>query len=122
MPHEIRPTIPRGGDAKLIINSYNYLYDFGVWKDDCKYTAYWNPENPVKSADPKLLTSTYQRGKKLLIVCGSYTGDITAQLTCKGAVKSAKNLETGAALNVSGNKISFPLKKHDFMIIEAELK
>ena len=122
MPHEIRPTIPRGGNGKLLIDSYNHLYDFGVWKEDCKYTAYWNPENPVKSADPKLLTSTYQRGKKLLIVCGSYTGDINAVLTCKGAVKSAKNLETGKALNISGNKISFPIKKHDFAIIEAELR
>lgn len=122
MPHEIRPTIPRGGDSKLIVQAYNFLYDFGIWQDDCKYTAYWDPANPVKSADSNLLTSTYQRGKKLLIVCGSYTGDITAQLTCSGTVKSARNLETGAALSVSGKKISFPLKKHDFIIIEAELK
>ena len=122
MPHEIRPTIPRGSSYKLIVRSYNYLYDFGVWKDDCVYTAYWNPANPVKSADPKLLTSTYRRGRKLLIVCGSYTGDITAELTCRDKVKTAKNLETGKALAVSGNRITFPLKKHDFMLIEAELE
>ena len=70
----------------------------------------------------KLLTSTYRRGKKLLIVCGSYTGDITAELTCRGKVNTAKNLETGKALSVSGNRITFPLKKHDFMLIEAELQ
>ena len=122
MPHEIRPTIPRSSDHKLVVKSYNYLYDFGIWKDDCTYTAYWNPENPVKSADPKLLTSTYRRGRKLLIVCGSYTGDITAELTCREKVKTAKNLETGEALSVSGNRISFPLKKHDFMLIEAALE
>ena len=122
MPHEIRPTIPRGSSQKLIVKSYNHLYDFGIWQDDCVYTAYWNPDNPVRSADPKLLTSTYRRGKKLLIVCGSYTGDITAELTCREKVKSAKNLETGDALSVSGNRIAFPLKKHDFMLVEAELQ
>ena len=122
MPHEIRPTIPRASSYKLVVKSYNYLYDFGIWKDDCVYTAYWNPENPVKSADPKLLTSTYRRGKKLLIVCGSYTGDITAKLTCRGKVKSAKDLETGKDLSVSGSEITFPLKKHDFMLVEAELQ
>ena len=51
-----------------------------------------------------------------------YTGDITAELTCRGKVNMAKNLETGKALSVSGNRITFPLKKHDFMLIEAELE
>lgn len=122
MPHEIRPTAPRGGNAELIENSYNYLYDFGIWQDDCKYTAYWDSENPVKSSEPDLLVSTYLRGKKLLLVCGSFTEDINAELTCKYKIKSAKNLELGTALNVSGNEITFPLKKHDFILIEAEIQ
>ena len=122
LPHEIRPTAPRGADAGLLRKVHDTLYDFGIGKADCVYTAYWNPENPVKSSDPKLLTSTYQRGKKRMIVCGSYTGDMTAVLKCREKVKSAKNAETGAQLNVSGNTISFPLKKHDFLLIEAEIE
>ncbi len=122
LPHEIRPTVPRGADGLLLRKIHTLLFDFGIGKDDCIYTAYWNPENPVKSADPNLLVSTYRRGKDLMIVCGSYTGDVQAILTVDGKVKSAKNAETEASVSVQGNKITFPLKKHDFALIRAELE
>ncbi|OQA82785.1 MAG: hypothetical protein BWY31_03050 [Lentisphaerae bacterium ADurb.Bin242] len=122
LPHEIRPTIPRGADAQLLGKIHSLLFDFGTWKDDCVYTAYWNASNPVKSADPKLLVSTYRRGRELMIVCGSYTGDMEAVLTLEGKVKSAKNAETDAPVSAQGNRIVFPLKKHDFALIRAELE
>lgn len=122
LPHEIRPTVPRSADALLLKKIHTLLFDFGIGKDDCAYTAYWNASNPVKSADPNLLVSTYRRGKDLMIVCGSYTGDIEAVLTVDGKVKSAKNAETDAPVSVQGNRITFPLKKHDFALIRAELE
>lgn len=122
LPHEIRPTVPRSADTQLLKKVHTLLFDFGTWKDDCVYTAYWNASNPVKSADPKLLVSTYRRGKDLMIVCGSYTGDIEAVLTVDGRVKSAKNAETDAKVSIQGNKITFPLKKHDLALIRAELE
>ena len=47
--------------------------------------------------------------------------EVTAILPEKKSVR-VKNLETGEALSVSGNRITFPLKKHDFMLVEAELE
>ena len=95
---------------------------FGIGRNDCVYTAYWNPENPVKSSDSGLLVSTYRRGRKLMIVCGSYTGDILAELKCRGRIVSAKNAETGTVLRIDGDRIIFPVKKHDFALIEAEME
>jgi len=122
LPHEIRPTASHHADVELLKKIHTLLFDFGIWKDDCVYTAYWNASNPVKSADPKLLVSTYRRGKDLMIVCGSYTGDIEVVLTVDGKVKSAKNAETDAAVSVQGNRVVFPLKKHDLALIRAELE
>ena len=121
LPHEIRPTAQRGADAALLRKIHDILYDFGIARNDCVYTAYWNPENPVKSSDSGLLVSSYRRGRKLMIVCGSYTGDILADLKCQRKLVSAKNSETGTNLKIDGNRIIFPMKKHDFALIEAEL-
>lgn len=122
LPHEIRPTAPRGADSVLLRKVHDTLYDFGIGRNDCVYTAYWNPENPVKSSDSGLLVSTYRRGRKLMIVCGSYTGDILAELKCRGRIVSAKNAETGTVLRIDGDRIIFPVKKHDFALIEAEME
>lgn len=122
LPHEIRPTCQAESDAKLIRKIHDLMYGFGIAEPDCVYHAYWDETALVSSDDPKLLVSTYQRGKKLLLVCGSYAGDITARLTIRGNTpKSAKNAENGTVLKINGNTIVFPMKKHDFALIEAEL-
>jgi len=122
LPHEVRPTCPHESDAQLYRKIYDLMYRFGIAEPDCSFRAYWDESALIRSDDPKLLVSTYQRGKKLLLVCGSYTGNITARLTIRGTTfKSAKNAETGTTLAIDGNTVTFPMKKHDFALIEAEL-
>ncbi len=122
LPHEVRPTCPRQSDAALYRKIHDLLFNFGIDKPDCQYHAYWNPEVPVKPADPNLLVSTYRRGNRLLLVCGSFTGDHTARLAAKDKLKSARNAETGESLAIRDNTIIFPMKKHDFALIEAKLE
>ena len=123
LPHEVRPTCPSGSDFSLINSVYTLLFHFGIGEKDCVYTAYWDSENPVKSDDPDLLASTYVFGKKMLIVCGSYADeDRDVNLTSRLLVRTAKNVETSNPLMISDGKIVFPLKKHDFILIEAELE
>ena len=121
LPHEIRPTWPRGSDPVLVAKAFDILFDFGRHEKDCVYTAYWNSANPVAPNDRNLLVSTYSRGGKLLCVCGSFTDDLNAVLSVKGKVDAAVNAETGEKLEVTANQVKFFLKKHDFIIVEIQL-
>jgi hypothetical protein len=122
LPHEVRPTAPRQCDALLYQKIHDLMYQFGIAEPDCQFYAYWNTESPVITNDSKLLVSAYQRGKKMLLVCGSYTGNITARITInRGILKSVKNLETGTVLEIEKNMIVFSMNKHDFALLEAEL-
>ncbi len=120
LPHEVRPTCPRQCDGGLYRKIHDRMYDFGIGEPDCVFHAYWDANNPVKANHDKLLPSVYKRGTKLLIFCGSYADDVNAELQTGGLVRSAVNAETGEALPVKDGIISFPLKKHDFILIEAE--
>ena len=120
--HEVRPTIERGSESKVVIDIMNVLMDFGIGEEACKYTAYWDAANPVVCSDKDVLVSVYRRGKKLLAVCGSWAdGDREVELSLKrGGFSSAKNTETGEALAVSGGKVRFRLSKHDLALVEME--
>ena len=118
--HEVRPTMQHGSEAKTVIDIMNVLMDFGIGKEDCAYTAYWDTENPVVCSDKDVLVSVYGRGGKFLAVCGSWAdGDREIELSLKrGAIVSAKNAETGAPIPFSGGKLGFRLAKHDLAIVE----
>lgn len=121
LPHEVRPTCPRQSDSGLYRKIHDLMFDFGIAEPDCSYHAYWDKAVPVKSSEPRILVSVYRRGSKMMLVCGSYGGDTTAEFTANASVQTAKNLETGESLQVSGNVIRFPIKKHDFALLELEL-
>jgi hypothetical protein len=119
LPHEVKPTLPRGSDDDLIVAIYTRLFDFGTHEPDCRYTAYWNPQNPVRTATPGLLVSTYRRGGKLLAVVANDHGDSgSATLTVSEPVAAAKNLESDTPLPCAANTITLPLKRHDFALVE----
>ena len=123
--HEVRPTIPRGSNARTVVDIMNTLMDFGIGKDDCRYWAYWNEENPLVGSDGgEVLTSVYRRGDKLLALCSSWTdGGREMELALKkGAFVAAKNAETGETLPVVSGKVRLPLAKHDLAIIELSVK
>ena len=122
LPHHIKPTCPRNSNAEIIRNTYDLLFDFGYHEEDCEYLPYWDEANPATAHDDGILTSTYRRGDKLLVVCSSNRTDTEVRLTVNGTVGSARDLESGAALPVEGNAILFPLKKHDFKLVEIAME
>ena len=83
---------------------------------------YWDERpQPIAADDPDLPTVVYSvKGKQALFVVTSYAAeDRTANLridpAALGFTKGYKvtDVETGAELTVTGDKLSFPLKKHD---------
>ncbi len=123
LPHEVRPTCPRQSDAKIYRKVHDLMFDFGIYQDDCTYTAYWDKQNPVKTGHAGLLGSTYRRGNKLLVFCGSYAlEDISANFTAGSELLAARNLETGESLAVNGRTVAVAVKGHDFVLLELELK
>ena len=124
--HEVRPTIPRGSEAKTVVDIMNVLMDFGIGADDCVYTAYWDAAKGVACNDKDILVSGYRRGRRYLAVCGSWAdGDREVELSMNpgilGKLGSAKNAETGEAIPVSGGKARLRIAKHDLALVELRL-
>jgi hypothetical protein len=123
LPHEVQPTCPRGSNYKLIGTTLDRLYDFGTWKPECVVYNFWDPKSPVKCSRADLPQVTYRLGKEVLTVVGSFAQeDCTAEMEFGASVAEAKNEESGQPLEVSGSKVKFTLKKHDFIFIRATLK
>ena len=123
LPHEILPTCPRGSDYYLVKDILDRFYEFGTWKDDCVVYNYWDPYSPVKCSNDNLKQVTYVLGKEIFTFVGGFAdADCTAEMDYGRAVVSARNDESGKPLEVSGGKVRFSLKKHDFVIIRATLE
>lgn len=116
LTHEIRPTLGNC-DSRLFTGILAKMLEFGIHRDDCVYTAYWNPANPVKCSDGRIMVSTYRRGGRHLLVIGSLAdGDVTVRLKFAGEVRDAKNLETGEPVDIG----SLRIRRRDFMLLSAE--
>ena len=123
LPHEIRITWPRNSDHALYRKIYNTMYDFGMHEADCKFYAYHSADNPVKATDSRILCASYRRGNKIMVFCGSHIPqDTVAKLQLNAEIKSVRNLESGKVLNAEGKTISVPMPKHDFALLEIEVK
>ena len=119
LPHEVQPTCPRGSNFTLIKDTLDRLYDFGTWKKDCVVYNFWDGNSPVKCSNEDLKHVTYQLGKELLTFVGSFAEeDCRAEMEYGCPIASAKDDESGQALEVVGSKVIFTLKKHDFIIIK----
>ena len=97
--------------------------DFGTWKKECVTYNFWDAKSPVKCSRDDLKHVTYRLGNEILTFVGGFADeDCVATIDYGAAVASAKNDESGSALEVTGTKVKFPLKKHDFIFINATLK
>lgn len=122
--HEVRPTIPRGSDAKTVVDVMNVLMDFGIGADDCAYTAYWDEASPIVCSDKEVLVSVYRRGDRCLAVCGGWAdGDREVDLSAKtGEFVCAKNAETDEPIQVLDGRVRFHLAKHDLALVVLDMK
>ena len=124
LPHEVQPTLQQSGDHALVRKVLGLKQAFGVGKDDCVYTAYWDEANPVVQARDDVMVSVYRRGKRLLAVIGSYANeDVELKVALKSsAIVAAHDAEDGSGLAASGGAVALPLKNRDFRILELEMK
>jgi len=103
------------------------LEQFGYGLDDCKVYRYWEPPHPVTARGAPVKTLILQRGKRAMIVVGSFGegGDCTLMLDLAklglDAAAKAVNAETGKPLE-SPRPGSFvlPIKKHDVAFLRVE--
>ena len=80
--------------------------------------------NPVVQSDPDVMASAYRRGRRLLLVIGSYAKEsVELPLRPKrGRVTHATDLETGNALPLLGGISHLTLAPHGFAIVELEVE
>ena len=124
LPHEVQPTLQACGDHKLVVKALTIKQVFGVGAADCEYRAYWDPENPVVQAREDVMVSSYRRGKRMLLVIGSYSNeDVGLKIALKeDAIAAARDAEDGQALPVSGGTLVLPLKNRDFRMVEIKIR
>ena len=124
LSHEVRPTWMRNSDSALYAKLSDIFYDFGTYAPDCRHFSYWEGNSPVTPSDKRLLCSTYRRGRKMLVFCGSYIPEeAKVSLVVDKPIVTAKNAETGDPIAIQkGNTLSFTMKKHDFAILELETR
>lgn len=120
LTHEVRPTLQYSCDWRLYEKVMTKMMAFGIAKDDCTYTAYWNDLNPVVCSDKDVIVSVYSRGRRMLALCGSWAdGDRNVVLSLKsGAIAAAKDAETDAPLKVKDGKAAITIPRHGFAIVE----
>ncbi len=102
------------------------LAGFGVGTDKVRTFRYWDEKPVLKASEDTLKWIAYSRGgKAYILVCDYGNGgnrEIKLDLTRLGLKPgvTAKNWETGEAMNLTGASLSFSLKKHDFRVIAVE--
>jgi hypothetical protein len=104
---------------------YGRLYKFGYGKPECKVFNYWQTGHPVNVKGVKAKTLALANKGKTLIVVVNYDKDGECELNFDVAKlgisseASASDFETGEKIStVELGKCRFPLKKHNFRIIE----
>lgn len=122
--HEIK--IWSDGRTFGLDKCYKPLYDFGYSLPDCKVYPYWEGNQPVKIAGVTAKALVLSRPAKALVLVTDFGDGGECALTVdagKLGLKNgfiAKDAETGEALTVTNGRITFPLKKHDFRMVEVE--
>ena len=124
LPHEVQPTLSMACDHRLVRRVLGLRQAFGIGADDCVYTAYYDGANPVVAADSDVMVSAYRRGKRLLLVIGSYAKtavELPLRLR-KGRVARAVDLETERPLACAKGVASLTIKPHDFAIVRVDME
>ena len=119
LPHEIQPTLSQACDVELVKRALLVRQSFGIGEADSVATPYWDRDNPVVQTDDDVMVTAYVRGRRMLLVVGSYRREaVTVPIRLKtGRIVSAANEETGIAFPVSCGGISVCLAPHDFALI-----
>ena len=121
--HEMKTT--GGGDT--FWGTYGKMVEFGYGKPEVRVSQYWKKGHPAKVEGSDAVTLVLSKpGSALVLVCDYGEGGNLSLVLDRKALAlparfGARNLETGEALEVTGEgKVRFPLKKHDFALVLAE--
>ena len=123
LPHEMKLHVPEDSVSKVD----NILEDFGYGQPDCKVYRYWEPGQPLTTAGPNVKALVLSRGKRAMIIVGSFGpgGDCKLTLDLKTldlpSTAKAVNAETGEKLASSAPGVfTLPIVKHDFWLVTVE--
>ena len=120
LTHEIKPHT-----AYMISPDYwsNFqrLLEFGYGQPATRVWNYWDANYPahIEGSETSSLVVS-KPGRAIIVVCDYGNGGdlkLTFDLTAKF---TAKDMESGQPLTVTGNTVQFALKKHDFKMILVE--
>lgn len=130
--HEIKMGETRV-NADELTKAYTTLFGFGYGLEDCQIYRYWDPGQPVSLSveDVKALvlarpSTNHPAQSKCLIIVSDFGSGGEIGMTVDSAKLglradyTAKDAQSGASLPLDGNKVTFPLARHDFRMIALE--
>jgi hypothetical protein len=125
LTHEIKPLL-RQYPTDPFFENYDRLVNFGYGQPVVAVYNYWDKSTfPAQVSGDTSSIIVSKPGHAMMIVCDWGDGGNmqvkldTKVLSLNGTLK-VTDAETGEALNVSGDTISFTLKKHDFEVIQID--
>jgi hypothetical protein len=125
LTHEIKPLL-RQYPTDLFFENYDRLVNFGYGQPGVTVYNYWDKSTfPAQVSGDTSSIIASKPGHAMMVICDwGGGGNVQVKLDTKvlslnGALK-VTNAETGEPLTVSGNTISFTLKKHDFEVIQID--
>ena len=125
LTHEIKPLL-RQYPTDPFFENYDRLVNFGYGQPGVTVYNYWDKSTfPAQVSGDTSSIIASKPGHAMMVICDWGGGGNmqvkldTKVLSLNGALK-VTNAETGEPLTVSGNMISFTLKKHDFEVIQID--
>jgi hypothetical protein len=124
LTHEMRMGVDGGGISNTVRDP---LLQFGYGLPDCRVWRYWDDESPVTASGAPVKLLVLARGRKAMLVIGSYgpggEAVLRADLEALGVPADvvAVDVETGEILRPSQpGQFSVPISRHDFRLLRIE--
>jgi hypothetical protein len=124
LTHEMRMGVDGGGISNTVRDP---LLQFGYGLPDCRVWRYWDDVSPVTTSGAPVKLLVLARGRKAMLVIGSYgpggEAVLRADLEALGVPADvvAVDVETGEILRPSQpGQFSVPISRHDFRLLRIE--
>ncbi len=127
LSHELKPWSSRGQWVKpdCFWENYDRLVNFGYGQEGTKVYNYWQSDYPARISGQSASLLVSKPGAAMLVLCdygdgGAFTVQLDAKALALGSSLKAVNVENDQAVEINGDTLTVPLKKHDFMVIRIE--
>ncbi len=129
LSHELKPYTWPGawGTPDAFWTNYDRLAEFGYGQPDVKVYNYWQDGYPAQISGQSASLLVSKPGSAALVLCdygdgGTFQVQLDPKTLSLNGPLQAVNMENNEPVQISGNTLTVPLKKHDFVLIRIDTR